>query len=103
MAKAKKDIDPLVAAANVYKLINENDKVRVLQVTIKPGEVAKMHHHPEHVVYVLKGGKAKFTADGKTDEMTMAAGSAVFLPAQSHEVTNIGKSTLDLIVMELKK
>ena len=95
--------DPLVAAGNVYKCLNENDKVRVLQVTFKPGDVAKMHHHPDHVVYVLKGGKAKLTADGKTDEMDMVAGSAVFLNAQNHEVTNIGKSTIDLIVMELKK
>ena len=99
----KKDMDPLVAASNVYKVLNESDKVRVLEVVFKPGDVAKMHHHPDHVVYVLKGGKAKFTSEGKTQEMNMKIGSVMFLDAQDHEVTNIGNTALDLVVMELKK
>jgi len=49
----KKEMDALVAASNVYKLLNENDKVRVLEVVSRPGDVAKMHHHPDHVVYAL--------------------------------------------------
>jgi quercetin dioxygenase-like cupin family protein len=42
----KKEMDPLVAASNVYTCLNENDRVRVLEVVFKPGDVAKMHHHP---------------------------------------------------------
>jgi quercetin dioxygenase-like cupin family protein len=99
----KKEMDPLMAASNVYKLLNENDKVRVLEVIFKPGDVAKMHHHPDHVVYALKGGKGSFTSGGKTQEMDIKAGSVLFLDAQDHEVKNIGNTTLDLIVMELKK
>jgi quercetin dioxygenase-like cupin family protein len=98
----KKEMDALVAASNVYKLLNENDKVRVLEVIFKPGDVAKMHHHPDHVVYAVKGGKASFTSGSKTQEMDIKAGSVMFLEAQEHEVKNIGKTTLDLIVMELK-
>ena len=99
----KKEIDPLVAASNVYKLLSENDRVRVLQVVSKPGDVAKMHHHPDHVVYAVKGGKAALTSGGKTQEMELKTGSAIFLEAQDHEMKNIGKTTIDLIVMELKK
>jgi beta-alanine degradation protein BauB len=99
----KKEMDPLMAASNVYKLLNENDKVRVLEVIFKPGDVAKMHHHPDHVVYALKGGKGSFTSGGKTQEMDIKPGSVLFLDAQDHEVKNIGNTTLDLIVMELKK
>ena len=100
---AKKEMDALVAASNVYKLLNENDKVRVLEVVFKRGDVAKMHHHPDHVVYAVKGGKASFTSGGKTQEMEIKAGSVMFLDAQDHEVKNIGNTTLDLLVMELKK
>ena len=100
---AKKEMDALVAASNVYKLLNENDKVRVLEVVFKRGDVAKMHHHPDHVVYALKGGKASFTSGGKTQEMEIKTGSVMFLDAQDHEVKNIGNTTLDLLVMELKK
>ena len=41
-----KEMDPLKAASNVYKCLNENNKVRILKVVFKPGDVAKMHHHP---------------------------------------------------------
>lgn len=95
-------IDPLVAAHNVYKFVMENDRVRVLQVTFKPGDTAKMHHHPDHVVYALRGGKLKLTSGGKTSEIGMESGQALFLKAQDHEATNTGKTTVDLIVVELK-
>ena len=99
----KKEMDPLMAASNVYKLLNENDRVRVLEVVSKPGDVAKMHHHPDHAVYAVKGGKMKLTSGGKTQEMDIKAGSVMFLDAQDHEAKNIGNTTIDLIVMEMKK
>jgi quercetin dioxygenase-like cupin family protein len=99
----KNDIDPLLVASNVYKLLNENNRVRVLQVISKPGDVARMHHHPDHIVYVVSGGKVTLTSGGKTQEMELKAGSAIFLDAQDHEMKNIGKTTIDLVVTELKK
>ncbi len=102
MIELKKQSDPLVAASNVYTFINENDRMRVLKVTFKPGDTAKMHHHPQHLAYVLKGGKAKFTSQGKTQEMNLEEGNAVFLDEQDHEVTNIGGTIIDLLVVELK-
>jgi quercetin dioxygenase-like cupin family protein len=93
----------LKVAKNVYSLVMENDRVRVLEVKIKPGDKAVMHHHPDHVVYVLKGGKAKLTSSGKTDVLEMKAGQAMFIKAQSHETENTGKTDIDLIVVELKK
>jgi beta-alanine degradation protein BauB len=94
--------DPLVAASNVYKLLNENEKARVFKVTFKPGEIAKMHHHPDHLAYVLKGGKLQLTSQGKTDEIDVKEGSVIFLKEQDHEAKNVGNSTIDLIVVELK-
>ncbi len=99
----KKDMDPAVVAANVSKVLNENDKVRVLEVISKPGDVAKMHSHPDHVVYALKGGKASFTSGGKTKEMELKTGSVSFFDATEHEMKNIGNTTMNLIVVELKK
>ena len=96
-------LDPIKVASNVYKLNMENDRVRVLNLTLKPGDKAVMHHHPDHVVYVLKGGKAKLTSEGKTDILELKAGDTVFLNAQNHEAENIGQTTLDLLVVELKK
>ena len=52
-------LDPKDVASNVYCFIMENERVRVFNATFKPGEIAPMHHHPDHVVYVLKGGQNK--------------------------------------------
>jgi beta-alanine degradation protein BauB len=95
--------DPLNVASNVYKLKMENDRVRVFDVTFKVGDKAVMHHHPDHVVYVLEGGKMKLTSEGKTDILDLKNGDAIFLNAQSHEAENIGQSALKLLVVELKK
>jgi quercetin dioxygenase-like cupin family protein len=96
-------IDVLKVAANVAKPKLENDRVRVLRATFKPGDVAKMHHHPDNVMYVLKGGKLKMTSDGKSKETEYTEGQTVFFKAQDHEVENIGKTTVEIIVVELKK
>lgn len=95
--------DPLKVANNVYKFVMENDRVRVLDLFIKPGDKAAMHHHPDHVVYVLNGGTAKLTSSGKTDVMDLKNGQAMFLRAQSHDTENTGKTDLHLLVVELKK
>jgi quercetin dioxygenase-like cupin family protein len=94
--------DPKIVASNVYNVINENEKMRVVRVTFKVGETAKMHHHPQHVIYVLKGGKLSLTSGGKTQAIDLKEGSAVFMEAQDHEATNIGDSVVDMIVVELK-
>ena len=42
--------DPVKVAPGIYKVILENDHVRVLEVTLKPGEKVPMHSHPASVV-----------------------------------------------------
>jgi quercetin dioxygenase-like cupin family protein len=81
----------------------ENDRVRVLETSFKPGDKAAMHSHPDHVVYVLGGGKLKITSSGKTDVLDMKNGQAVFFKALSHEAENTGKTDVHLLVVELKK
>ncbi len=97
------NLDPMDSASNVYKLLNENETFRVLEVVFKPGDTAKMHHHPEHAVYAVKGGKLRLTSEGKTDDIEIKEGSVIFLKAQNHEATNIGDTTVELIVVENKK
>ena len=67
------------------------------------GSPTKMHHHPDHVVYTLNGGKGKMTSGGKTNESEIKTGSVFFLDAQDHEFENIGKTTYEALVVELKK
>ena len=40
-----KELDAVIAAPNNHKIILENEKVRVLEVTVLPGETEVIHHH----------------------------------------------------------
>jgi quercetin dioxygenase-like cupin family protein len=99
----EKSRDPMKVVKNVYKFIMENDRVRVLEASFKPGDKAIMHDHPDHLVYVLSDGKINLKSSGKTDLLDLKKGQAVFLKAQSHEAENTGKTDLHLLVVELKK
>ena len=99
----EKSRDPMKVAKNVYKFIMENDRVRVLEASFKPGDRAIMHDHPDHLVYVLNDGKMDLKSSGKTDVLDLKKGQAIFIKAQSHEAENTGKTDLHLLVVELKK
>lgn len=92
----------MVIASNVYQFVAENERMRVLKTTFKPGDTAKMHHHPQHMAYVLKGGKLRLISEGKTQELNLEEGKAVFLAQQDHEATNIDDTTIEFLVVELK-
>jgi quercetin dioxygenase-like cupin family protein len=96
-------LDALQAASNVTKPIMENDRVRVFDAWFKPGEKAAMHTHPDHVVYVLNGGKLKLTpSKGKPQEVDLKVGQAIWMDATSHTAENLGKTDVRLLVVELK-
>ena len=42
-----------VASPEVYKVIAENDKYRVIEVSWKPGQKDQAHSHPDAAVYYL--------------------------------------------------
>jgi beta-alanine degradation protein BauB len=97
--------DVLKAAANAYKLLMENEKVRVLDIFLKPGEKAPMHNHPgDHVVYVMADTRFKLTfPDGKASEVDLKAGQVLWMEAGSHAAENIGTGAGHNLVVELKK
>ena len=95
-------MDFVEAAPKQTKVLVDNEKVRVIKVTLKKGDKIPMHSHPDLVVYTVKGGKVKFTnADGKVIETDSKAGDVAFRPAvtHSHEHPDGGEA----IVIELKK
>jgi len=96
--------DPVKAASNVYKkVVLDNEKVRMIQVEFAPGDIAPWHHHPNHVVYVLNGGKLEITDKGKeTKAMDLNEGDAMYMPAVTHMAKNVGTTTIKLLVTEIK-
>ena len=47
------ELDAVVAAPGNHEVIFENDRVRVLRVTIRPGELEKQHTHKWESVFTI--------------------------------------------------
>jgi quercetin dioxygenase-like cupin family protein len=96
--------DPLSVGGGMYKKVFENERIRVMEVTFKPGESIAVHSHPDHFVYALTGGMLSVSVvGGKTEEMNLKPGDTGWMPAQSHSAKNNSKSTLKVLVVELKE
>ena len=96
--------DPAKVGPNIYKCTLDNERVRLCEVTFKPGAKIPVHSHPDHVAYVVRGGKLAVTgADGKAQDLSLKSGQALWLPAQSHSAVNSGKTEVKLVVVELKE
>ena len=91
------------AEANV-KIVLENDRVRVRDVTFPPGVTGMHTHKLAHVGVVIDGGTLVFKyPDGKTETATLDRGGAGFRGANvTHEPTNPGKTPVRVIEVELK-
>lgn len=96
--------DAIQAAPDVYKVLMENDRVRVLDVKVKPGKRTKLHSHPDRVVYVLSDHRLKFTsADGQVKELDLKAGEVLWIEAGAHTTENTGKTEAHNLAVELKE
>ena len=95
--------DPLKVDPKHYKLELENDSVRVLRVTMAPGERSPMHVHPAYTAVFLTDGKIRFALPGgKTAEHEVKRGGVAFAAAESHGPENIGSAPFELLVIEQK-
>lgn len=95
--------DPVQAAPNVYRVLFENDRVRLLEARVKAGDSSAMHRHPGYVVYSLSDGKATFTSPAGEDvEVQLRAGEATWRDAEEHSTTNHGQTDLVALLFELK-
>ena len=94
--------DPVKTSPDQFKVLFENEQVRVLEFNGKAGSKAPMHSHPDHVIYVVSGGKSRFTmADGKTQDVESKPGEVRWTAAGSHASEAI--SDTKAILVELKK
>src|SRR5262245_48756398 len=95
--------DPLKIYPENYKVIVENEHVRVLDFQLKKGAKETTHMHPAHVVYVLTGFKIRFTfPDGNTAIRETKDGDVLYSDAVAHASENIGQTDASGILVELK-
>ncbi len=95
--------DPVKVAPKNFKVVFENDQVRVLRSTVGPHEKLAMHEHPASVVVSLTDGNGRSTlADNKTRDSRTKAGDGRWAAAEKHAYENLSDKAGEAILVELK-
>ncbi len=95
--------DAVKAAPETYRMLLENDRVRVLEARARPGFKTAMHSHPAHVAVAIRDGTFRFTmADGQSVDVELRAGQALYLDPVEHTTEMTGTGEAHVILVELK-
>lgn len=95
--------DPVSTNPSLYKVIFENDRVRVLEYVDGPGDATVAHTHPDSVMITLTSFRRRLkSADGEMN-VEMEAFQARWLDAQEHAGENTGTTPTHTIFVELKE
>ncbi len=95
-------LDPAQTNPQHYKVVFENERVRVLEYTDEPGDRTTPHGHPDSVMYTLSSFRRRLVAGDAQREVSLDAGTVGWLPAQQHHGENIGDTPTHAIFVELK-
>ncbi|WP_246858518.1 cytoplasmic protein [Citricoccus sp. SGAir0253] len=95
-------MDPAVTNPDHYRVVFENEHVRVLRYHDEPGERTTAHEHPDSVMYTLSAFRRRLVSGDQEREVEMVAGMTGWLPAQRHMGENIGDTPTDVLFVELK-
>ncbi len=96
--------DAVQAAPGLYKVAADTMGIRILEATYNPGDSSALHSHPDYAIYAAQGGTATFYGkDGTKIENEMKTGTIMIKPGESHSVKNTGKTSLKVILVEVRR
>jgi len=94
---------PVETDGDKYKVVLENEQVRVLEYRDLPGEKTHQHRHPAFVLYAVSPFQRKIhLPDGKVLMREFKAGDVMYSAAQEHIGENVGSTPTHVIMIELK-
>ena len=98
------DVDALTASPDNFRLVLENDRVRVLEYTLLPGQKDRRHTHPKRVAHVMSGGKLRVHfPDGRHLDFDEKVGDTSWGgPSPLHDTQNIGTTPIKILLVEVK-
>ncbi len=95
--------DPILTDSDKYKVIFENEHVRVLDYQDKPGEKTNKHGHPSFLLYALSPFKRNIhLEDGKILVREFETGDIIWSEEQIHIGENVGETDSHALIMEFK-
>ena len=95
--------DPTQTDPDKYKVVFENERVRVLEYRDKPGDRTSPHGHPDTVMYTLSGFERRLIHGDEERDVKLEAGRVGWVAAQEHSGENIGTTDSHALFVELKE
>ena len=95
--------DPVVIDPELYRVLWENERVRVLEYQDAPGDATHLHGHPDSVMVTLSSFQRMISADGRDVPVQLEAGQVRWLDAQQHQGRNTGTTPTRAVFIELKE
>jgi len=97
-------LDPVKIDPKQYKVVFENDQVRVVHVKIGVGQSTPVHEHVlNRVVTYLSDQKIRVTTpDGKSEIAEHKAGDVSWGGPAKHKEENLNSTPFEVMVVELK-
>jgi hypothetical protein len=95
--------DPVETNPGLYRVVLENEQVRVLEYRDRPGDRTTPHRHPDSVMVTLSAFRRRLVSSDEQREVDMTGGMATWLPAQEHYGENIGQTETHVVFVELKE
>lgn len=97
------DDDAVSTDPDLYTVVFENERVRVLEYRDTPGAKSSRHHHPDSVLIPLSSFELRLEHGSRTTDRTLESGVAQWVPEESHVGENVGSSEGHAILVELKE
>lgn len=95
--------DPAKTDPDKYKVKLENERIRVLEYTDKPGDRTNEHSHPDFMLYALSDFKRTLIfPDKKELTREFKKGDVIWMNAQTHIGVNSGTSETHALIVEMK-
>ena len=80
----------------------QNDRVRVAEMRVQPGDKGKMVERPDRVQYVIQGGMIReHFPDGRSEEYELKTGTAKWMHGSTSSMENIGESEVVFVTVRL--
>lgn len=95
--------DPTVTDPGLYRVVFENDRVRVLEYRDQPGDETHPHRHPDSVMVTLSSFQRRVSAGDRSVDVDLTAGTVRWVGAQEHSGQNSGTTPTHAIFVELKE
>ncbi|MEZ5184472.1 MAG: hypothetical protein R2720_01875 [Candidatus Nanopelagicales bacterium] len=95
--------DPVVTDPQLYSVVFENDRVRVLRYHDQPGDRTHPHSHPDSVMITMSAFDRRLRHGSQELDLSLPAGEVRWLDAQEHSGENIGTTQTTTFFVELKE